>query len=311
MNENMVMRDEIRAEQIKVAYDYYLRKGIATNGLLNDENPIAGYLLHKEFDTKLVNAMNHLSVLRPLCTEVKTESDRFLPVVNGHGQPAWVPDGSAVPLVKDSFDRVVLDSHVLAATIRVTKELLKEAAIDIEQYLAESFADRMAPSEEAAFIAGDGVDKPKGLIHQAAVGCETKTAGAVSIEDVLNLIFSVPEKYRRNGVLLMNDATLLALYKLCAVQGHNLWFGKTNDGKDDTFFGYPIARCSAMPDAESGNIPILFGDFRKVYINDCGKRGFKRLRELYAANDHVGFMLGERVGIQLMAADAVKELKVA
>lgn len=36
----------------------------------------------------------------------------------------------------------------------------------------------------------------------------------ISIEDVLNLIFSVPEKYRRNGTLLMNDTTLRELYKL-------------------------------------------------------------------------------------------------
>lgn len=89
-----------------------------------------------------------------------------MPIVNGHGQPQWVPDGGAVPLVRDTFDRVVLDSHVLAATIRVTSELLKESAIDIEQYLADSFADRMALAEEEAFIAGDGVDKPLGLIYQ-------------------------------------------------------------------------------------------------------------------------------------------------
>ena len=234
-----------------------------------------------------------------------------MPIVNGHGQPQWVPEGGAIPMVRDTFDRVVLDSHVLAATIRVTSELLKESDIDIEQYLADSFADRMAPAEEEAFIAGDGVDKPLGLIHQAKVGCETQTVGVVSTEDVLNLIFSVPEKHRRNGVLLMNEQTLLELYKQCMAQGTNLWFGRTNDGTDDTIFGYRIVRSSAMPSVETGNTPILFGDFKKAYINDCGKRGVKRMHELYAVNDHVGFMLGERVGIKLMVPDAIKGLKVA
>ena len=156
MSENMKVRDDIRAEQIQLAYDRYLRKGIVMNALLSDENPIAGFLLHEEFETKLIDAVNSLSVLRSLCTSVKTTGDRYLPVVNGHGQPVWVPDGGSVPIVKDSFDRVVLDSHMLAAVIRVTNELLKESAIDIERYLAESFAERMAPVEEAAFIAGDG-----------------------------------------------------------------------------------------------------------------------------------------------------------
>ena len=311
MHENGMTDAELRTEMTRTAYNRYLRYGVATNALLSDTNPIAGYLLPEEFETKLTDAMNSLGVIRGLCTEVKTSVDRIMPIVNGHGQPQWVPEGGAVPLVRDAFDRVVLDSHVLAATIRVTSELLKESAIDIEQYLAESFADRMAPAEEEAFIAGDGVDKPLGLIHQAKVGCETQTVGVVSIEDVLNLIFSVPEKHRRNGVLLMNEHTLLELYKQCMAQETKLWFGRTNDGKDDTIFGYRIVRCPAMPIAKTGNTPILFGDFNKVYINDCGKRGVKRMHELYAVNDHVGFMLGERVGINLMVPDAIKGLRVA
>ena len=311
MNENMMNDAELRMEMIQTAYNRYMRYGETSLFLRNESNPIAGYLLPEEFENKLINAVNSISVVRGLCTEVKTERDRFLPIVNGHGQPQWVPEGGAAPLVKDTFDRVVLDSHVLAATIRVTNELLKESAIDIEQYLADTFADRMAPMEEAAFVVGDGVDKPLGLIHQAKAGCETQAPGVVSIEDVLNLIFSVPEKHRRNGVLLMNENTLLGLYKLCAAQGPNLWFGKINDGKDDTLFGYRIARCNAMHDVETGNTPVLFGDFKKAYINDCGKRGFKRLKELYAANDHAGFMLGERVGIKLMVPGAIKGMKVA
>jgi len=143
------------------------------------------------------------------------------------------------------------------------------------------------------------------------VGCETADAGNVSIDDVLNLIFSVPAKHRRNGVLLMNDATLLHLYKLCSAQGPNLWFGKTNDGKDDTFFGMRIARCAAMPDPTSGNTPILFGDFKKVFINDQGERGIRRILELYALNDHVGYLIGERVDVKLAVPDAVKGLKVS
>ena len=189
----------------RTACDQYLRRGIQTPEVLNEAPSGVGYLLPKHLEAKLVNAMNAISVLRPLCTEVTTTGDSALPIVCGHGKPAWVPEGHPIPLVKDAFDRVNLDSHKLAAIVRVTSELLKESAIDIEAYLATTFADRLAVSEEEAFLAGDGVDKPLGLIHQAKVGCTTENAGTVSLQDVLNLIFSVPEKYRRNGTLLMND----------------------------------------------------------------------------------------------------------
>ena len=104
----------------------------------------------------------------------------------------------------------------------------------------------------------------------------------------------------------MNDNTLLQLYKQCAAQGNNLWLEQ-----NDTFFGYRIVRCAAMPDAAPGSTPILFGDFKQVYINNNGKRSIKRLDQLFIANDHIGFLLSERVGIKLAAADAVKGLQVA
>ena len=290
----------------RTAYDQYLRRGIQPPEVLNEAPSGIGYLLPQHLEAKLVNAMNTISVLRPLCTEVTTTGESSLPIVNGHGKAAWVPEGHPIPLVKDAFDRINLDSHKLAAIIRVTSELLKDSAIDIEAYLATTFADRLAVSEEEGFIAGDGVDKPLGLIQQAKVGCTTENAGTVSLQDVLNLIFSVPEKHRRNGTLLMNDNTLLQLYQEAMAQGKQLLFDKP-----DTFFGMPIVRCSAMPDAQPGSIPILFGDFKQVYINNNGKRSIKRLDQLFIANDHIGFLPSERVGIKLAAADAVKGLQVA
>ena len=294
------------AIDIRTACDQYLRRGIQTPEILNEAQSGAGYVLPQHLETKLVNAMNTISVLRPLCTEVTTTGDSALPIVNGHGKAAWVPEGHPIPLVKDAFDRVNLDSHKLAAIIRVTSELLKDSAIDIEAYLAATFADRLAVSEEEAFLAGDGVDKPLGLIHQTKVGCTTENAGSVSIQDVLNLIFSVPEKHRRNGTLLMNDNTLLQLYQEAMAQGKHLLFDKP-----DTFFGMSIIRCAAMPDAQPGSTPILFGDFKQVYINNNGKRSIKRLDQLFIANDHIGFLLNESVGIKLAVPDAVKGLKVA
>lgn len=302
---------ESHADEIRRAYDLYLRSGHERYELNDVSIDSMGYLLPQRLELKLVSVMNSISVLRPLCTEVTTAGDRALPIVNGHGKAAWVPEGHPIPMAKDAFDRVNLDSYKLAAIIRVTNELLKDSAIDIEAYLADTFADRLAVGEEKAFIAGDGADKPLGLIHQAKAGYTTESAGGVSIEDVLNLIFSVPEKHRRNGTLLMNDNTLLSLYKQCAALGTNLWMNKTNDGKDDTFFGYRIVRCAAMPDAVSSSMPILFGDFKKVYINNNGDRSIKRLDQLFIINDHIGFLMAERVGIKLAVPDAVKGLQVA
>ena len=160
------------------AYDQYLRRGIQTPEVLNEDPSGVGYLLPQHLESKLVNAMNTISVLRPLCTEVTTTGDSELPIVSGHGKAAWVSEGHPIPLVKDAFDRVNLDSHKLAAIVRVTSKLLKESAIDIADYLAATFADRLAVSEDEAFITGDGVDKPLGLLHQARLAARQKLPAA-------------------------------------------------------------------------------------------------------------------------------------
>lgn len=143
MNTTNNLTPETCVEDIRRAYDLYLRSGHERYELNDVSLDSMGYLLPRRLEAKLVNAMNTLSVLRPLCTEVTTAGDRALPIVNDHGKAAWVPEGHTIPMVKDAFDRVNLDSHKLAAIIRVTSELLKDSAIDIEAYLADIFADRM------------------------------------------------------------------------------------------------------------------------------------------------------------------------
>ena len=49
MYENGMTDAELRMEMTRTAYNRYLRYGVATNALLSDTNPIAGYLLPEEF----------------------------------------------------------------------------------------------------------------------------------------------------------------------------------------------------------------------------------------------------------------------
>ena len=66
MYENGMTDAELRMEMTRTAYNRYLRYGVTTNALLSDANPIAGYLLSEEFETKLTDAMNSIGVIRSL-----------------------------------------------------------------------------------------------------------------------------------------------------------------------------------------------------------------------------------------------------
>ena len=65
-----------------------------------------------------------------------------------------------------------------------------------------------------------------------------------------------------------------------------------------------------MPNAESGNKPILYGDFDYFVIGDRGRRSIKRLNEVYADRGQVGFQVTQRVDSVLLDKKAIKCLQV-
>ncbi|MDO4549538.1 MAG: phage major capsid protein, partial [Clostridia bacterium] len=79
----------------------------------------------------------------------------------------------------------------------------------------------------------------------------------------------------------------------------------------DQLFGYPILISNAMPNPESGNKAIAFGDFNCFWIGDRGHHHLKRLNELKATTDQVEFVLTKRVDAKLVTPEAIKTLQIA
>lgn len=168
-------------------------------------------------------------------------------------------------------------------------------------------------AEEEAFINGDGDGKPTGLLHAtegAEVGVTTNSATAITADELIDLVYSLKAAYRKNAAFLMNDATVKAIRKLKDGNGQYLWQAALAGGEPDRLLNYPIYTSSAMPTIEAGKPVIAFGDFSKYRIVDRVGRTFKRLGELYAENDMVGFKATQRVGGKLTLPEAVKLLKM-
>ena len=68
----------------------------------------------------------------------------------------------------------------------------------------------------------------------------------------------------------------------------------------------PSIEGDAVKDA--GKKILLFGDFSYYYVADRTNRTMKRLNELYAVNDQVGFIGTQRVDGKLIFPEAMKVL---
>ena len=312
-----VARTGTASNEYKTAFWNMVRKrnglNTAINALQVGTDSEGGYLVPDEYEHRLIDSLADANVLRELCTIIRTENgDRRIPLVTGHGTAAWVEEEGLIPESDDTFGMIALGAHKVATIIKVSDELLQDSVFDVEAYITKQFGQRIGGAEEIAFLTGDGVAKPTGLLHEtngAQVGVTTATA-SITTDDLLDLVHSVREVYRHKAVFLMNDSTKKAIRKLKDGNGRPLWDPSVREGDPDVLLGHRVIHCAAMPDIGAGAKPILFGDFTGYWIADRQGRSFQRLNELYASSGQIGFKATQRVDGRLVEPEKIKCLQV-
>ena len=329
MDKKMTVKDaELRLEQMKngkippkevptlanpmyaKAYDGFMKYGTTCNTLREGADGEGGYLVPDEFERRIVQAMAEKNVLRKLGTVMQTERTMTFPVAKGIGPADWVPEEGVIPITTGEFDEVKIEAHKVATSIRVSDELLEDSTFDLEGFIIDQFAKRIGDAEEDAFIHGDGIAKPLGIIHQLDREIITEKAGKISTDDLLELKYAIPSKYRKDAVFLMHDSTLRELFKLRTGEGQYIWYENPKKNIPLAIFSHRVITCPSMPTIDSGKPPILFGDFKHFVIGDRKHRRIKRLNEVHAQQGQVAYIMSQRVDAKLLDRNAVVALKV-
>lgn len=270
-----------------------------------------GYLVPDEFERKLVQGLEEENFFRSLATIIKTSSgDRKIPIVTGKGEAAWVDENGQFPESDDSFGQTSISAYKLATMIKVSDELLNDNVFDLQSYIVQEFARRIATKEEEAFFIGNGVGKPTGIFNETG-GAEngvTSTAATISFDDVMDLFYSLKAPYRKNAKWILNDSTVKAIRKLKDGNGNYIWQPSVSANTPDMILNRPYFTSTFVPEIASGTKPMAFGDYKYYWIADREGRSFKRLNELYAATGQVGFLASQRVDGKLILPEAVKTL---
>ncbi len=284
------------------------------NALQIETDSEGGYLVPDEYERTLVKALEDQTIMRSLCTIIRTDSgERKIPVVASQGTASWVEEEGDIPESDDSFSQITIGAHKAATMIKVSDELLRDSVFDLQSYIAGEFARRIGAAEEDAFINGDGSHKPMGLLHTtngAGVGVTTASGTAFTTDELIDLVHSVRGVYRPRSAFLMNDTTIRALRKLKDGNGVYLWQPGLREGEPDKLLNHRVLTSAHMPEIAAGNKVILFGDFKSYWIADREGRSFKRLNELYAKTGQVGFLATERVDGRLVLGEAIKCLQM-
>ena len=283
-----------------------------SNVLVEGTDASGGYLVPDEYDARLIEALEQENVIRKLGTVIQTSGERKINVAATKPAASWVEECGELAFADATFDQRILDAFKLSVAVKVSEELLADNQYDLESYLIRAFGQAIANAEEEAFLVGDGVSKPTGLLHPTLGGQIgiTSAGNTLSADEVIDLIYKLKRPYRAKASFIMADSTLAFLRKVKDGTGQYIWSPGLTAGEPDRLLGYPVYTSAYVPAVAAGQPVIAFGDISYYNIGDRGTRSFAALHELYAGVGQVAFVAKERVDGKLILPEAVQILKM-
>lgn len=122
--------DAVRNKYYTAAVQNALQVGTDSEG---------GYLVPDEFECQLIEALVEENVFRTLATVITTASgDRKIPIVSDKGEASWIDEEGTFPLSDDTFGQKSLSAYKVGTALKVSTELLNDAAFDLEAYILPS-----------------------------------------------------------------------------------------------------------------------------------------------------------------------------
>lgn len=321
------------------AFDRFFRKGVDNDlhglevkaKLRTDSDPDGGYLVPEETEAGIDRVLGTVSTMRSLSRVINISGDTYKKLVNqGGASSGWVGEREARPETNTpTLREIAINAHELYANPASTQKALDDARIDIAAWLAEEVSIEFAEQEGEAFVSGDGVNKPRGLlsytnvanasyawgklgfIGTGASGAFKTTSATVSpADDLIDLYYALKAGYRNGASWLMSDATMAAVRKFKDNDGAYIWAPPSAASEVATILQKPVYSDDNMQAIGANAYPIAFGNFQRGYMV-VDRQGIRVLRDPYTNKPNVHFYTTKRVGGGVVNFEAIKLLKMA
>lgn len=316
----------------KSAFENYIRGGETGNlrsleqkSLSVGSDPDGGYLVPDETEATVMRALKDVSPIRAIAGSRQVSASVYKKPfsITGPGT-GWVGETAARPeTTSPTLAELSFPTMELYAMPAATSTLLDDSAVNIDEWIADEVQTAFAAQETAAFVAGDGVNKPKGFLDYTAVaesswswgnvgylatGVDGDFAASDPSDSLIDLIYTVKSAYRAGARWVMNRSTQAEIRKIKDADGNYIWQPAARAGEQPTLLGYSVTEVEDMPSIGSDSLSIAFGDFNRGYLI-VDRLGLRVLRDPFSAKPYVLFYTTKRVGGGIQDFDAFKFLK--
>lgn len=315
---------DAQAELNRRAFTGFLRHGPErlaaeeARSLIVGDDTRGGYLAPAEFVAEVIKGIVEFSPVRQAARVGTTSSGTvILPKRTGRPTAHWVGEEEDRTETGSTYGQAEIPVHESACYVDVSLRLLEDAAVNVEAEVAFDLAEEFGRLEALAFMHGDGIKKPLGIMETAGVAYtatgNASTLGTAPADTMIDAFYALPAAYRNRGTWMMNGSTLAAVRKLKdGTTGMYLWQPGLVAGQPETILGRPVIEDPTMGSVGSAAEPIVFGDFASAYrIYDRAAVSIMRDPYSVATKGLVRFHARRRVGGGMVLTAALRKIRCA
>ncbi|MEC3911636.1 phage major capsid protein [Sphingobium sp. CR2-8] len=313
--------------------DRYLRQGheagVELKSFSGASGGAGGYAVPREIDQLIGSTLKAISPIRAIANVVRTGTAGYRKLVTAGGiVSGWASEtGARAETGTPTFNEIAPPGGELFANPAASQAMLDDAQFDVEAWLAGEIAHEFAAAEGAAFVNGNGVNKPKGFLTYATTneGDAARAFGSLQYvasgaaggfaathpqDRLIDLVQSLRAPYRQGASFVMNGATLAAVRKMKTSDGAFIWQPGLSGGQPATLLGYPVVEAEDMPDIAANSLSIAFGNFQAGYVI-AERQETSILRDPFSNKPFVHFYAVKRIGGAVANSEAIKLMKFA
>ncbi|MGF1582372.1 MAG: phage major capsid protein [Gemmataceae bacterium] len=273
------------------------------DNLTSQSGSLGGYTVPEMFLPELLTLVAEMSVVEKRATRIPMGSQTVkVPTLDVTQTPTagdtaflggifarWTEEGGTITETNPKFKQVELKAHEISGYTQASNTLLMDNALGLETLLKTLFAKALSHHKDYAFLRGNGVGKPLGMLNSnALITVSRSAASAFGIEDVANMFSRLLPGWTTQSTVWVIHPTVVA--KLLTMVGSSLggdliFIERVQDKPRMVIFGIPVEISEKVPGLNN------LGD---VMLLDCQHYLVGSTQKIEIAfSEHVAFLTNE------------------
>lgn len=255
-----------------------------------------GYTVAPDYGKELLQLAHEESIVRPYSNNKKLPArEAYYPMLNQTSVPSgtqnapqsayyggvkmtWGAEAQPGTSTEPNFKQVHVVTNELQGLTKISRFLLSDSFISMDAELKSLFSGAIAFAEDYAFLRGDGVGKPKGVLASAAALSVARTTSLLfKLADAANLMGAMTPQSRPKSVWVMQNTLFSQLVQLVDASGRVTYIPNVGTGYNEAklamgqllLFGRPVLFTEKLSAVGAAG-DVLCADFSKYITADTG-----------------------------------------